>query len=98
MVYSSGTNLIKRMRKRKRVRFRTIELKLSPRQKQSLENYCQARHTTPVKLIKKCIRKYTEGFARSVPDEYYVTEKQLALFDETEKTIADQSPAEGIKF
>ncbi|HOW24867.1 MAG TPA: hypothetical protein PK711_04285 [Bacteroidales bacterium] len=74
------------MRKRKRVKFRTIELKLSPRQKQSLENYCQARHTTPVKLIKKCIRRYTEGFARNVPEEYYVTEKQLVLFNDAEES------------
>ncbi len=73
------------MRKRKRVKFRSIELKLSPRQKQSLENYCEARHTTPVKLIKKCIRKYTEGFAKHVPGEYYITENQLALFEEMEE-------------
>jgi len=49
-------------------------------------NYCEARQTTPVKLIKKCIRKYTENFAKRVPGEYYVTENQLALFEEVENT------------
>ncbi|MBP6978960.1 MAG: hypothetical protein KBB71_11675 [Lentimicrobiaceae bacterium] len=70
------------MRKRKRVKYKSIEIKLSPRQKQSLINYCEARQTTPVRLIKKCIRRYTENFAKQVPGEYYVTEKQLALFEE----------------
>jgi hypothetical protein len=70
------------MRKRKKVKYRSIELKLSARQKQSLLNYCDARHTTPNKLIKKCIRKYTENFAGKVPEEYYVTENQLVLFEE----------------
>lgn len=70
--------------KRRRTKYRTIEFKLSIRQRQSLMNYCEARQTTPVKLIKKCIRKYIEGFAEHVPGEYYVTENQLALFEESE--------------
>ncbi len=74
------------MPKRKRVKYRSIEIKLSPRQKQSLMNYCQARQTTPVRLIKKSIRKYTENFAKQVPGEYYITENQLVLFDEAEES------------
>jgi hypothetical protein len=70
------------MRKRKKVKYRSIELKLSARQKRSLLNYCDARHTTPIKLIKKCIRKYTENYAEKVPAAYYVTENQLVLFEE----------------
>jgi len=57
---------------------------LTVRQKKSLKNYCKARKTTPIKLIKKVMRKYIENFAVSVPDEYYATENQLDLFEETE--------------
>lgn len=73
---------VKKKRKRKKARYRTISFKLSDRQKRSLVNYCHARRTTPTKLIKKSIRKYIENFADNVPEEYYVTENQLDLFEE----------------
>lgn len=57
-------------------------LKLSPKQSRSLENYCKARHTTPGRLIKKVIRPYLAGYDKSVPEEYYVSERQLDLFEE----------------
>lgn len=44
-------------------------------------NYCEARRTTPNKLIKKSIRRYLTGFDKSVPEEYYITENQLDLFE-----------------
>lgn len=68
--------------KRKKVRYSNITFKLTRRQKRSLINYCEARKTTPNKLIKKSIRKYIENFDKKVPDEYYVTENQLELFGE----------------
>ena len=67
--------------KRKKVRYTKITLKLTVRQKRSLLNYCEARQTTPNKLIKKSIRRFTNGFDRSVPEEYYVTGNQLDLFE-----------------
>ncbi|MCX6233814.1 MAG: hypothetical protein NT175_03705 [Bacteroidetes bacterium] len=45
-------------------------------------NYCKARGTTPIKLIKKNIQKYLDNFALEVPEHYFVTEKQLDLFRE----------------
>ncbi len=45
-------------------------------------NYCNARQTTPVKLIKKNIKTYINGFDKNVPDEFYVTENQLDMFSE----------------
>jgi hypothetical protein len=70
-----------RKKKRKKVRYTKIALKLSSKQKRSLLNYCQARQTTPNKLIKKSIRRYINGFDKAVPEEYYVTENQLDLFE-----------------
>ena len=69
-------------KKRKRKKFKTVILKLSARQNRSLENYCEARKTTPGKLIRKMIRPYTNGFDKHVPEEYFISEKQLNLFEE----------------
>ncbi len=74
------------MRKRGKTQFKTISFKLSKRQMKSLKNYCRARKTTPIKLIKKNIRNYIELYADSVPEKYYVTHKQLEMFAAEEKT------------
>jgi len=65
----------------KRKKYKTITFKLSARQMKSLKNYCRARKTTPIKLIKKNIRTYTESFADHVPDKYFATHNQLEMFD-----------------
>ncbi len=70
-----------RKKKRKKIRYTKITLKLTMRQKRSLMNYCRARQTTPNKLIKKSIKRYINGFDKSVPEEYYATENQLDLFE-----------------
>jgi hypothetical protein len=70
----------KKPRKKKR-KFKKIELKLTARQAKSLENYCAARKTSPIKLIKKNIARYLNGFEKEVPREFYVTERQLDLFE-----------------
>ncbi|MCK4288757.1 MAG: hypothetical protein KAW86_06110, partial [Bacteroidales bacterium] len=67
---------------RKAVKYRPFVIILTAKQKKSLENYCHARKTTPLKLIKKVIRPYLNRFEKNVPDEYYVTENQLNLFEE----------------
>ncbi len=74
----------KKRKKKKKVKFKTVAFKLSARQKRSLTNYCEARKTTPNKLIKKAIRRYIEFYASEVPAEYFVTENQLDLFEEEE--------------
>jgi hypothetical protein len=71
-----------RKRRRKKVRYSKLVIKLSAKQKKSLQNYCKARKTTPSKLIKKLIRRYITGFDKEVPKEYSVTENQLDLWDE----------------
>ena len=71
-------------KKRKKVRYSKLTIKLSSKQKKSLLNYCKARKTTPTKLVKKSIKRYIMGFDKNVPLEYYVTENQLELFEEKE--------------
>lgn len=70
-------------RKRKKV-YKTVKFKLSKKQFTSLQNYCEARKTTPTKLIKKSIRYYTENFSEVVPPRFYATANQLDMFKEPE--------------
>lgn len=71
-----------RKKRRKKVRYHTVKLKLTAAQKRSLMNYCHARKTTPTKLIKKMIRPFIQKYAQKVPEELYVTENQLELFEQ----------------
>jgi hypothetical protein len=68
----------KRARRRK-VRYRTIKLKLTAGQHRSLEQYCEARRTTPVKFIKKLLKPRL-GYSGNIPEENYATANQLDLF------------------
>lgn len=79
------------MKKRKPTSFKTLTFKLSKRQMKSLKNYCRARKTTPIKLIKRQIRSYTELYAESVPEKFYATDNQLDIFEaaETENQTID---------
>jgi hypothetical protein len=53
----------------------------------SLLNFCEARKTTPNKLIKNKIKNYTEGFEKNVPKKYYIQHNQLDLFDGENNTL-----------
>ncbi len=68
----------------KRKKYKTITFKLSARQMKSLKNYCRARKTTPIKLIKKNIRTYTESFADHIPERFFATHNQLDIFSNEE--------------
>ncbi|MGN0032930.1 MAG: hypothetical protein ACI358_04035 [Candidatus Limimorpha sp.] len=74
-------NNVKHHRKRNR-RFHSITFKLSQGQYRSLKNYCKARKTTPIKLIKKNIERFTSNYEYNVPEELFLCENQLNLFDE----------------
>lgn len=69
-------------RKPKKRRYKTLTLKLTAKQSRSLQNYCDARNTTPIKLIKKNIGRYLNGFEKEVPEKYRVSDRQLDLFIE----------------
>ena len=69
-------------KKRKNVRFKTIKIKVSSRQKKSLENFCKARKTTPNKIIKKSIRPLLENYMDLIPSNNTEKIRQLNLFAE----------------
>jgi hypothetical protein len=71
---------IRKQKKRRKTKFNKITFKLSAKQKKSLDNYCKARRTTPTRLIKKSISRFINGFDMNVPQDYFITEKQLDLF------------------
>ncbi len=65
---------------RKPLRFKTVKLKLTVRQKKSLDNYCKSRRTTPLKVIKKSIRPLLENYVAEPPAYSNPNIKQLDLF------------------
>ena len=67
---------------RKPVRYRTLKLKLTTRQKRSLENFCRSHDTTPTKIIKKSIRPLLDNYSGSAPCLPQVSANQLDLFGE----------------
>jgi hypothetical protein len=71
-----------RKKRRKKVRYKEVSLKLSKNQQRSLVNYCTARRTTPNKLIKKMIRRFLNFNSKEVPSESFATANQLDLFGE----------------
>lgn len=75
-------------KKYKKKKFKKFAFMLSERQMKSLKNYCEARKTTPNKLIKKSIKLYTEKFDQSVPKKYHIQHNQLDLFDKDSETLS----------
>ena len=67
-------------KKRKATRYKTIKIKVSAKQKKSLENFCKARRTTPNKIIKKAIRPLLENYVDAIPARNSEKVRQLALF------------------
>ena len=75
----------KNKRSRKSYQYHAVTFKLSNGQYRSLKNYCKARKTTPIKLIKRCSSRFISNYEYEIPPELYVTENQLALFDDDAK-------------
>jgi len=69
-------------KKRKSTKFKTIKIKVSAKQKKSLENFCKSRKTTPNKIIKKSIRPLLENYSNLVVVHNPEKIKQLQLFGE----------------
>ena len=66
---------------RKQVKFKTITIKVTARQKKSLLNYSKSRRTTPNKLIKKAIRPLLENYAEMQVSSLTLAKvNQLELF------------------
>jgi hypothetical protein len=71
---------MKKKKKRKATKFKMIKIKVSAKQRKSLENFCKSRRTTPNKIIKKAIRPLLENYADAVPPKNQEKVKQLMLF------------------
>ena len=76
----------KRKSRRRSYKHHAVTFKLTTGQYKSLKNYCKARKTTPIKLIKKSIERFISHYEYEVPAELYLTENQLELFDYDEMT------------
>jgi hypothetical protein len=50
-------------KKRKPIRYKTITITVTAKQKKSLVNFCRSRKTTPAKIIKKAIRPLLSDYA-----------------------------------
>jgi hypothetical protein len=75
-------------KRRKKIRYSEVSLKLSRNQQRSLDNYCKARRTTRTKLIKKMIRPFLSYYSKEIPEGLHVTATQLDLFGtETQKSV-----------
>ena len=68
-------------RKRKPIRYKTIQITLSARQKRSLERFARSRRTTPTKIIKKAIRPLLENYADLEVNLSSEKVNQLELFE-----------------
>lgn len=71
----------KKKSRRRNYKYHAVTFKLTSGQYKSLRNYCKARKTTPIKLIKKSIERFISNYEYEVSKELYLTENQLDLFD-----------------
>ncbi len=78
---------IKAKKKRKAIRYKTITVKLTVRQKRSLDRFARSRRTTPNKLIKKALRPLLENYAELEVNHVNERVNQLDLFD---RELADK--------
>ncbi|HNW90114.1 MAG TPA: hypothetical protein PKN48_10660 [Bacteroidales bacterium] len=88
----------KKKRKRK-IKYKKFEFKLSEKQKKLIDKFCHAKKVSPNKMIKTAIRDYISKFADSLPEEDYISENQLKLFDveEEQEMFTSAEPEEEFK-
>jgi hypothetical protein len=70
----------KRKKARKPLRYKTITLKITEKQKKSLVNFSKSRRTTPNKVIKKAIMPLLQNYADLEFNHEPERVKQLKLF------------------
>lgn len=67
-------------RKPKKIKTKKVLFRLSLRQKKIIDKYCKAHKLTTKKLIKNALGEYMLKYC-DLPDEEYISENQLKLFD-----------------
>ena len=76
------------MVKKKKVRYKKYVFKLSFKQKELIDKFCEIHKTTPNKLIRRSIKEFLSSNV-SPDDEYYISENQLSIFDEIDEDNGD---------
>lgn len=74
-----------RKKKKRKIKYKKFEFKLSEKQKRLIDKFCRAKKVSPNKMIKSAIKDYIRKFADSLPEEDYISENQLLLFDVDEE-------------
>jgi len=72
----------RRRKRRKKVKFRSLSLKLTEQQFKALRIYCRRNGVTPIRYLKKLINLQIERFKNDLPPENFVTPNQLELFQD----------------
>ncbi len=70
----------RRRRKRKGIKYRQVNFKLTESQKKALDRYCKTHKVTPVRFMKALINEHVARYRADSPPPSYVTENQLELF------------------
>ncbi len=66
---------------KKKIRFKKYVFKLSFKQKELIDKFCEIHKTTPNKLIRKSVKEFLLRNV-SASDDNYISENQLSIFDE----------------
>ncbi|MBI9035390.1 MAG: hypothetical protein JEZ03_13065 [Bacteroidales bacterium] len=84
-------------RKKSKVKFRKLALKLSSKQMQALEYHCKLNETSPISFVKELLSEYTvfpKNYMQEIPfPEEYVSENQINLIDMIEDVVQQNEPA-----
>jgi hypothetical protein len=76
--------------KRKKIRYRKVEFKITDQQKKLITRLCRKNRMTPVRMIKKALLEYIERHAAELPEEVVVSKNQLKLFDVHDESHKDK--------
>ncbi|MEI6765133.1 MAG: hypothetical protein WCM76_05785 [Bacteroidota bacterium] len=68
-------------KKVKKIKYKKVAFKLSEKQKSVIDRFCKVNNTSPNKMIKSAIREYLGKYADTMPQDDYISENQLQLFD-----------------
>ncbi|MFH1296020.1 MAG: hypothetical protein ABIJ04_01955 [Bacteroidota bacterium] len=90
---------IRAKKRRKPIRYKILTIKLTTRQKRSLERFAKSRRTTPNKLIKKAIRPLLENYSDIEVNVNNEKVNQLQLFggDGGDEGDGSDGSGEGMK-
>ncbi len=70
----------RRRQKRKGIKYRQVNFKLTESQKKALDRYCKTHKVTPVRFMKALINNHVARYRSDPVPTSYVTENQLDLF------------------